>query len=50
VIGPGPSDITVELQNNPGTEAEVLRRRIDEVRANMQRTVEGIKQLAETTP
>jgi polyketide cyclase/dehydrase/lipid transport protein/nitroreductase family protein len=49
VIGPGRSDITLEFQNNSAKEADVLRRRIDEVRANMQRTVEGIKQLAETT-
>jgi hypothetical protein len=32
---------------NPGKEARVLRRRLNEVQANMQRTVEGIKQLAE---
>jgi nitroreductase len=47
VIGPGPSGTTAALAANPGKEARVLRRRIDEVRANMQRTVEGIKQLAE---
>jgi hypothetical protein len=35
---------------NPGKEARVLRRRLNEVQANMQRTVEGIKQLAETSP
>jgi hypothetical protein len=28
----------------------VLRRRIGEVQANMQQTVEGVKQLAEATP
>jgi nitroreductase len=48
VIGPGPSGTTRAITNNPGRESRVLRRRIDEVQANMQRTVEGIKQLAET--
>jgi nitroreductase len=47
VIGPGPSGTTRAIRNNPGRESRVLRRRIDEVQANMQRTVEGIKQLAE---
>jgi nitroreductase len=46
-IGPGPSGTTAAIRANPGTEARVLRRRLDEVQANMQRTVEGIKQLAE---
>jgi nitroreductase len=47
VIGPGPSGTTAALAANPGKEARVLRRRLDEVRTNMQRTVEGIRQLAE---
>jgi hypothetical protein len=47
VIGPGPSGTTRAIANNPGRESRVLRRRIDEVQANMQRTVEGLKQLAE---
>jgi nitroreductase len=47
VIGPGPSGTTAAIGANPGKEARVLRRRLDEVRANMQRTVDGIKQLAE---
>ena len=46
-LGPGPSGTTAALAANPGKEARVLRRRLGEVRANMQRTVEGIKQLAE---
>ena len=50
VIGPGRSDVALGLQNNSVKESDVLPRRIDEVRANMARTVEGIKQLAETTP
>jgi nitroreductase len=47
VIGPGRSGTTAAIAANPGKEARVLRRRLDEVRANMTRTVEGIKQLAE---
>ena len=46
-LGPGPSGTTAALAANPDKEARVLRRRLGEVRANMQRTVEGIKQLAE---
>jgi nitroreductase/uncharacterized protein YndB with AHSA1/START domain len=46
-IGPGPSGTTLAIRNNPGKEDRVLRRRIRDVHANMQRTVEGIKQLAE---
>ena len=35
------------IANHPGKEHRVLRRRLAEVQANMQSTVEGIKQLAE---
>jgi uncharacterized protein YnzC (UPF0291/DUF896 family) len=37
------------ITNNPGKETRVLRRRINEVRTNMQQTVEGVKLLAEAT-
>jgi uncharacterized protein YndB with AHSA1/START domain len=47
-IGPGPSGITMAMEANPGKEARVLRRRLGEMQVNMQRTVEGIKQLAES--
>ena len=50
VMGPGPSGTTMAITANPGKEARVLRRRLNEVQANMQRTVEGIKQLAEASP
>jgi nitroreductase/uncharacterized protein YndB with AHSA1/START domain len=50
VIGPGPSGTSIAIDNHPGKEARVLRQRLDEVHANMQRTVAGIKQLAEATP
>jgi nitroreductase len=45
-IGPGQSGTTKAITLNPGKEARVLRRRLDEVQANMQRTVDGIKTLA----
>jgi hypothetical protein len=47
VIGPGPSGQTTAIAAHPGKEHRVLRRRLREVQANMQRTVEGIRQLAE---
>jgi nitroreductase len=47
-MGPGPSGTTMAITNHPGKETRVLRRRLGEVYANMQRTVEGVKQLAET--
>jgi hypothetical protein len=37
------------ITNHPGKETRVLRRRISEVHANRQQTVEGVKQLAEET-
>jgi nitroreductase len=46
-IGPGPSGTTAAIQNNPGRATRVIQRRVGEVQANMQRTVDGIKQLAE---
>jgi hypothetical protein len=46
-LGPGPSGTTMVMTNNPGKEHRVVRRRVRDVRANMQRTVDGIKQLAE---
>lgn len=46
-MGPGPSGTTMAIDAYPDNEARVLRRRLDDVHANMQRTVEGIKQLAE---
>ncbi len=47
VLGPGRSGTTAAIDANPNKEARVLRRRLNDVQANMQRTVEGIKQLAE---
>jgi nitroreductase len=47
VIGPGPSGTTTAIAAHPGKENRVLRRRLDEVYANMCRTVAGVKQIAE---
>lgn len=49
VIGPGRSGTSRAVEMNPDKEARVLRRRLGEVQANMERTVQGIKSLAETT-
>jgi nitroreductase len=49
VVGPGRSGTTRAIEMNPGKEARVLRRRLGEVQANMERTVQGIKTMAETT-
>ena len=49
-IGPGRSGTTMAITANPGKEARVLRRRLNEVQANMQSTVNGIKHLAELSP
>jgi nitroreductase len=49
-IGPGPSGATMAIAANPGKESRVLRRRLNEVYANMQRTVTGIQQIAEARP
>ena len=47
VIGPGQSGTTRAITLNPGKEARVLRRRLNDVQTNMQRTIDGIKSLAE---
>jgi nitroreductase len=47
VFGPGPSGTTTVIAANPGKEHRVLRRRLKEVGANLQRTVEGLQAMAE---
>lgn len=42
-LGPGPSGITAAIERMPDKEPRILRRRLDEHRANMQRVVDGIK-------
>lgn len=46
-MGPAPSGITPAIEAMPDKESKILRRRLAEHRANMQRTLEGIKSLAE---
>ncbi len=46
-LGPGASGTTMAISSNPGKETRVIRRRVGEVQENMQRTVDGIKELAE---
>ena len=47
-MGPGSSGTTAAITSNPDKEARILRRRLDEVQANMQRTIEGIRDAAES--
>ena len=48
VMGPGASGTSVAIEANPDKHARIVRRRLDEMKANMQRTVAGIKELAES--
>lgn len=47
-IGPGPSGLTPVIAAMPDKEERIVARRLEEFRTNMQATVEGIKQLAES--
>ena len=49
-MGPAPSGLTPAIEARPDKEERIIARRLDEHRANMQTTVEGIKQLAERRP
>ena len=49
IIGPGLSATGKAMEGNPAQAAEVLAQRRDQHRYNMDRTVQGIKHLAETT-
>ena len=46
-IGPGPSGISMPIQAMPDKEPKILVRRVAEHHGNMQRTVDGIRELAE---
>lgn len=46
-MGPGPSGLTQAIKAMPDREEEIVARRIGEWTDNMQRTIEGIKGLAE---
>jgi hypothetical protein len=47
VLGPAPSGLSAAIERMPDKEERIIERRLDEHRANMQRVVDGIKQLAE---
>lgn len=47
-IGPAPSGLTPAIRAHPDKEERIVARRLDEHRANMQTTVDGIKHLAES--
>ncbi len=46
-MGPGPSGLTPAIERMPDREEAIVARRLSEWTENMQRTVEGIKALAE---
>ena len=46
-MGPGPSGISMAIDSMPEKEPRILHRRVGEHHANMVRTVEGIRDLAE---
>jgi hypothetical protein len=47
-MGPAPSGLTSAIEARPDKEERIVARRLDEHRANMQATVDGIKRLAES--
>jgi uncharacterized protein YndB with AHSA1/START domain len=49
-LGPGPSGLTPAIVAMPDKEERIVARRLEEHRANMQSTIEGIKVLAEAGP
>jgi hypothetical protein len=46
-MGPAPSGLNIAIDARPDKEERIVARRLEEHRANMQRTVEGIRALAE---
>jgi hypothetical protein len=46
-IGPGPSGLSPAIEAMPDKEERIIERRLAEHQANMRRTLEGIKRLAE---
>ena len=47
-MGPAPSGLNSAIDAMPDKEERIISRRLDEHRANMQRTVDGIRNLAES--
>lgn len=48
LLGPGPSGLTAAIERMPDKEERIISRRLDEHRENMTRTIDGIKELAES--
>jgi hypothetical protein len=48
-IGPAPSGLTPAIEAMPDKEERIIARRLGEHLANMQATIDGVKQLAEST-
>ena len=48
-MGPAPSGLNIAIEARPDKEERIVARRLEEHRANMQTTVDGIKRLAEAT-
>lgn len=46
-IGPGPSGLTLVIGSMPDEEPRIIARRLRDMHASMQRTVEGIRDIAE---
>jgi Polyketide cyclase / dehydrase and lipid transport len=46
-MGPAPSGLNIAIEARPDKEERIIARRLEEHRANMQTTVDGIKRLAE---
>lgn len=49
-LGPAPSGLTAAISAMPDKEDRIVARRLEEHRANMQATIEGIRVLAEAAP
>lgn len=49
-LGPGPSGISAAIANMPEREPAILRRRVEEHRANMQRVVDAVKDALHQEP
>ncbi len=47
-LGPGPSGTTLAIDSMPDKEAKIISRRIDAISANIGRTVNGVKDIAES--
>jgi hypothetical protein len=47
-MGPAPSGLNIAIEAMPDKEERIIARRLDEHRANMQLTVDGIRDLAES--